>query len=91
MSDEVYESRGAIEVVLDECLTTLREKPLQTLNSAWFEGVFDWLLALKPENAYVWFYRLSQELERHSVMHGCRANEILIVLMERKLYGLQVR
>ena len=52
MSDEVYESRGAIEVVLDEFVTTLRENPLQTLNSAWFEGVSDWLLALKPENLY---------------------------------------
>ena len=35
MSDEVYESRGAIEVVLDEFVTTLRENPIQTLNAAW--------------------------------------------------------
>lgn len=29
MSDEVYESRGAIEVVLDEFVTTLRENPFR--------------------------------------------------------------
>ena len=36
MSEEVYESREALEVVLDECLTTLRETPFQTLPTTTF-------------------------------------------------------
>jgi len=76
---------GALEEMVQSHLMGLWETPLDLLDSQWFDAVTELLLAMHPEIAIRWRHRVTQELERHAVLHGCQAVEHFDYMIEEAL------
>jgi len=85
MAEQEQSQRGSLEEMVRSHLVCLREDPLDRLDGPWFDAVTELLLAMHPEIAIRWRHRVTQELERHAVLHGCQAVEHFDYMIEEAL------
>lgn len=76
---------GALEEMVQSHLIRLREGALEVLDHRWFSAVTELLMAMHPEIAIRWRHRVTQELHRHAVLHGCQAVDQFERIMEEAL------